>query len=94
MLKKLWDKLKKIPLIKGKLLAGVLVITALILNYGYSGNGDENADKSSEKESTSQSETAKEKKEFHIGASNAVMLAACAAALAYVKHRDNNIGKK
>lgn len=84
---------QKNPPYKGKILAGIFVIIALALNFAYPENSGENTGETSEKESTSQSETVREKKEFKIGASNAIALTGCIIALAVVKYRDNNIRK-
>lgn len=95
MLKDFWNKNKDKPLFKGKTLAAILVIAAVAVNFIFT---DRNDDKTGEEKSSSGSvsTTAEEKpppKEFHIGASNVIVLAGCITALAVVKYRDNNLRK-
>lgn len=89
MFKKFWNKNKDKPLFKGKVLAVILVIIAVIVNW-FSLKGDENHSE----DIPPQSSQSEEEKGIHIGWSNIAVLGVCIAALAYVKHKDNNIGKK
>lgn len=89
MFKKFWNKNKDKPLFKGKVLAVILVMIAVAVNW-FSLKSEENYSE----DTPPQSSQSEEEKGIHIGWSNIAVLGVCIVALAYVKHKDNNIGKK
>lgn len=92
MFKKFWDKNKEKPLFKGKILAVILVIAAVAVNFFYSDSAEtQTSDETASAESAE--ENPPPQKEFKIGASNVIVLGGCVIALAVVKHRDENIRK-
>ena len=79
-----WDSHKNIPLFKGKALAVVLLIAAIIVNFAV--GKDDTVDKTNSNNNTSASEEKEPPKhELHIGTSNIIALGICIAALAAVK---------
>ncbi|MCI9410238.1 MAG: hypothetical protein HFJ89_10540 [Oscillospiraceae bacterium] len=79
-----WDSHKNIPLFKGKALAVIVLIAAIIINFAI--GTDDTADKNTSKSDTSVSEEEKApKRELHIGTSNVIALGICIAALGAVK---------
>lgn len=81
-----WDSHKNVPLFKGKVLAVILLIAAIIVNFAF--GTDDKADTGNSNSGASISEEEKEepkKYELHIGTSNIIMLGVGIAALAAVK---------
>ena len=79
-----WDSHKNVPLFKGKALAVIVLIAAIIINFTV--GTDDTVDKNTSKSDTSVSEEEKApKRELHIGASNVIALGICIAALGAVK---------
>ncbi len=79
-----WNTHKNTPLFKGKALAVVLVIVAIIVNFAI--GTDDTADSNNSSSNTSVSEEKEAPKhELHIGTSNIIALGICIAALAAVK---------
>ncbi|MCM1327945.1 MAG: hypothetical protein NC253_00755 [Ruminococcus sp.] len=80
-----WDSHKNVPLFKGKVLAVIMLIAAIIVNFAV--GTEDKADSNNSSSSTSVSEEKEEPKEYelHIGTSNIIMLGVGIAALAAVK---------
>ena len=79
-----WNSHKNIPLFKGKALAVVLLIAAIIINFAV--GTDDKAENNNSSSNTSVSEEKEPpKRELHIGTSNVIALGICIAALAAVK---------
>lgn len=79
-----WNSHKNIPLFKGKALAVVVIILAIIVNFAV--GTDDTAESNNSSSNTSVSEEKEPPKhELHIGTSNVVALGVCIAALAAVK---------
>lgn len=81
-----WNSHKNKPLFKGKALAVVVIILAIIVNFavGTDDTANKNTSKSSGGTSVSEEEKAP-KRELHIGTSNVIALGICIAALGAVK---------
>lgn len=80
-----WNSHKSKPLFKGKALAVVLLIVAIVVNFAV-GSNEKTEDNNSKNNNTSVSEEKKPPKhELHIGTSNIVALGICISALAAVK---------
>ncbi len=80
-----WNSHKNIPLFKGKALAVIVLIAAIIINFAVGTN--DTADKNTSKSSNSSVSEEKEppKCELHMGTSNVIALGICIAALGAVK---------
>lgn len=79
-----WNSHKNIPLFKGKVLAVVVLIAAIIVNFAV--GTDDKAETNNSSSNTSVSEEKESPKhELHIGTSNIIALGICIAALAAVK---------
>ena len=78
-----WNSHKNIPLFKGKALAVVLLIAAIIVNFAV--GKDDTADKTNSNNTSVSEEEKTPKRELHIGTSNVIALGICIAALAAVK---------
>lgn len=79
-----WNSHKNKPLFKGKALAVVVIILAIIVNFAV--GTDDTAESNNSSSNTSVSEEKEPPKhELHIGTSNVVALGVCIAALAAVK---------
>lgn len=82
-----WDNHKNIPLFKGKALAVVLLIAAIVINFAV--GKDDTADNTNSNSNNSNTSVSEEKEppkhELHIGTSNIIALGICIAALAAVK---------
>lgn len=79
-----WNSHKNKPLFKGKVLAVVLLIAAIIINFAV--GKDDTVDNTNSNSSTSVSEEKEPPKyELHIGMSNIIALGICIAALGAVK---------
>lgn len=79
-----WSNRKSIPLFKGKVLAVIVLITAIIVNLAVGTDNKADDNKSSSDTSVSE-EKEPPKHELHIGTSNVIALGVCIAALAAVK---------
>lgn len=79
-----WNSHKNTPLFKGKALAVVLLIVAIVINFAV--GKDDTTDNANTNRNTSVSEEKEPPKhELHIGTSNVIALGICIAALAAVK---------
>ena len=78
-----WNSHKNVPFFKGKALAVILLIAAIIINFAV--GTDINNDNNNSSSNTSVSEEEAPKHELHIGTSNVIALGICIAALAAVK---------
>ena len=79
-----WNGNKNKPLFKGKALAIVLLIVAIVINFAI--GKDDTTDNTNSNSNTSVSEEKEPPKhELHIGTSNVIALGICIAALAAVK---------
>ena len=78
-----WNSHKNKPLFKGKALAVVVIILAIIVNFAV--GTDDKAESNNSSSNTSVSEEEAPKHELHIGTSNVIALGICIAALAAVK---------
>lgn len=79
-----WNSHKNKPLFKGKALAIVLLIVAIVINFAI--GKDDTTDNTNSNSNTSVSEEKDPPKhELHIGTSNIIALGICIAALAAVK---------
>lgn len=79
-----WNSHKNTPFFKGKALAVVLLIVAIVINFTV--GKDDTADNNNPSNNTSVSEEKEPPKhELHIGTSNVIALGICIAALAAVK---------
>ncbi len=79
-----WNSHKNIPLFKGKALAAVLLIVAIVINFAI--GKDDTTDNTNSNSNTSVSEEKEPPKyELHIGTSNIIALGICIAALGAVK---------
>lgn len=89
-----WNSHKNRPLFKGKALAVIVFLIAVIINFSV-GTTDA-TDKNDSKNDTSVSEEEKiPKHELHIGTSNVIALGICVAALGAVKiKQEKNLSGK
>lgn len=78
-----WNSRKNIPLFKGKVLAAILIVIAIIVNLAF--GTDNKTENNNSKNDTSISEEEAPKQELQIGTSNVIALGICIAALAAVK---------
>lgn len=78
-----WNSHKNKPLFKGKALAVVVIILAIIVNFAV--GTDDKAESNNSSSNTSVSEEEAPKHGLHIGTSNVIALGICIAALAAVK---------
>lgn len=79
-----WNSHKNKPLFKGKALAVVLLIAAIIINFAV-GTDDKAENNNSGNDTSVSEEKEPPKHELHIGTSNVIALGICIAALAAVK---------
>lgn len=80
-----WNREKDKPLFKGKVLAVIMLIAALVVNFTVGSNGDTTEKDNSNSNTSISEEKEPPKYELHIGTSNIIALGICITALAAVK---------
>lgn len=80
-----WNNHKNVPFFKGKVLAVVVLIAAIIVNFAVGTDDKAETNNSSSNTSSVSEEKEPQKHELHIGTSNIIALGICIAALAAVK---------